>query len=71
MPIRESAAGVKLSETWYKPSIPGVHRQDGEKIELEDSLLEPFRFRLELIRRRESSLHAPGSGVGNGWVKKW
>jgi hypothetical protein len=31
-----------------------------KKIELEDSLLEPFRFRLERIRRRESSSHAAG-----------
>src|ERR1700730_19307842 len=29
MPIRESAAGVKLSETWYNLSLPGEEHDAG------------------------------------------
>jgi Acetyltransferase (GNAT) domain len=42
------------------PLFMGFIDNMAKKIELEDSLLEPFRFRLEHIRRRESSSHAPG-----------
>jgi hypothetical protein len=42
------------------PLFMGFIDKMAKKIELEDSLLEPFRFRLEHIRRCESSSHAPG-----------
>jgi hypothetical protein len=42
------------------PLFMGFIDKMAKKIELEDSVLEPFRFRLEHIRRCESSSHAPG-----------